>query len=520
MTSLQGRHIVQVACGEAHTLALTADGRVYAWGSNGRGQLGTGDLSPMASPTLVQTLGNLIIVQVSCGAVFSAALTERGDVWTWGANDAGQLGWEDRTDVLLPSPVEKTLGGDVRFISCGRQHITAIIADGSVLAWGGNECGQLGVPVEGDTSNPQVVKALLDIPIRQVACGATETVAMTAGRGSMYSTDPLPLEQRRLITSPTFQSTLKLVERLKSRLVSELKDVEKQLQQAMFLSQEALKSAQKRRETLHTQVKRAMGTSDRSKNQSPESELLTEQLYAAQSLENGLMTTLHETEDKVARANQVVLKEMERKPGERISEGFDQESILMNEVGEITRLSDSVLEARKACGMVGNVHRTLQTDEHFQDVSLRARLITGLFYVTSLGERLRDTSIEKLNPVYRESTSAQSLLKISNALIDQILAEAERLTKQDSADVQVELAQLLIDNARMRKRLNDYTEGILERTFEKLETYSREHARPDSKLLHSSRTFSKVEIRGIVNNMTGAGVDGRQVLPLPPECEQ
>lgn len=45
----------QVACGYAHTLALTDEGFVYSWGANSYGQLGTGNKSNQAFPTLMNT---------------------------------------------------------------------------------------------------------------------------------------------------------------------------------------------------------------------------------------------------------------------------------------------------------------------------------------------------------------------------------------------------------------------------------------------------------------------------------
>lgn len=56
----------QVACGYAHTLALTDEGLVYAWGANSYGQLGTGNKSNQALPTLINTdKERFVIVYVS-----------------------------------------------------------------------------------------------------------------------------------------------------------------------------------------------------------------------------------------------------------------------------------------------------------------------------------------------------------------------------------------------------------------------------------------------------------------------
>lgn len=56
----------QVACGYAHTLALTDEGSVYAWGANSYGQLGTGNKSNLALPTLINTdKERFVIVYIS-----------------------------------------------------------------------------------------------------------------------------------------------------------------------------------------------------------------------------------------------------------------------------------------------------------------------------------------------------------------------------------------------------------------------------------------------------------------------
>lgn len=53
LSALDGLIFLQVACGYAHTLALTDEGFVYSWGANSYGQLGTGNKSNQAVPTLI-----------------------------------------------------------------------------------------------------------------------------------------------------------------------------------------------------------------------------------------------------------------------------------------------------------------------------------------------------------------------------------------------------------------------------------------------------------------------------------
>ena len=101
--------ILSVAAGQKHSMALTSNGLVFAWGSNEMGQLGLGKkLSKkkmVATPTLVALP---LCVQLQCGNVHSAAVTDTGDVYVWGMNDVGQLGLGEvsaikRIPIQIPS---------------------------------------------------------------------------------------------------------------------------------------------------------------------------------------------------------------------------------------------------------------------------------------------------------------------------------------------------------------------------------------------------------------------------------
>jgi len=83
--------IVAIGGGELHSLALKSDGTVFAWGSNGYGQLGNGSTAP-DSNVPVQVSGLVGAVAIGGGNVHSLALKSDGTVWTWGDNSNGQLG--------------------------------------------------------------------------------------------------------------------------------------------------------------------------------------------------------------------------------------------------------------------------------------------------------------------------------------------------------------------------------------------------------------------------------------------
>ncbi|KAG9414377.1 hypothetical protein AC1031_013574 [Aphanomyces cochlioides] len=92
--ALERVHVTEVACGDAHTLFLTQDHRVYGSGSNALGQLGHELTEEKEVQELPQDLkvGEANIRQIAAGAEHSFAVTLDGDLLAWGRNDMGQLG--------------------------------------------------------------------------------------------------------------------------------------------------------------------------------------------------------------------------------------------------------------------------------------------------------------------------------------------------------------------------------------------------------------------------------------------
>ncbi|KNC55424.1 uncharacterized protein AMSG_11086 [Thecamonas trahens ATCC 50062] len=75
-----------------HALALTASGKVFSWGSGGMGRLGHGDDLPRSSPQLIKAIQKLRIVQVVAGYKASLARSATGEVFGWGSNEQCKLG--------------------------------------------------------------------------------------------------------------------------------------------------------------------------------------------------------------------------------------------------------------------------------------------------------------------------------------------------------------------------------------------------------------------------------------------
>ena len=112
--------VAQCAAGAAHTVLLTADGRVLTLGDGARGRLGHGEDAPgggfrsSSTPRRVAGLDGLRVVRVACGARHTLCVTDSGLAYVWGANEAGQLGQGDRRDRAAPARArhEEWNGGD------------------------------------------------------------------------------------------------------------------------------------------------------------------------------------------------------------------------------------------------------------------------------------------------------------------------------------------------------------------------------------------------------------------------
>ncbi|MEK6749011.1 MAG: hypothetical protein AABY83_07365 [Pseudomonadota bacterium] len=133
-----------VVNGVTHALAYTLDGKLYSWGDNAAGQLGDGSLSGYNAAQ--QVFGFKIrVAGVAAGASFSLARMSDGTVQAFGANNLGQLGDASTQARAEPGVVGGGSLGSVVAISAGWSHALALLDNTSVMAWGANDKGQLGV---------------------------------------------------------------------------------------------------------------------------------------------------------------------------------------------------------------------------------------------------------------------------------------------------------------------------------------------------------------------------------------
>jgi alpha-tubulin suppressor-like RCC1 family protein len=139
-----------LAAGGGHSVAVLDDGTVLSWGDNDRGQLGDGTTNHRPSPGRVP--GLTAVAAAACAYHHTLALTGEGKVWAFGINDRGQIGDGTTTHRYSPVPVSgltavravSAAGGGGEADPGNYGHSLALLADGTVLAWGCNDHGQIG----------------------------------------------------------------------------------------------------------------------------------------------------------------------------------------------------------------------------------------------------------------------------------------------------------------------------------------------------------------------------------------
>ncbi|KAK9884642.1 hypothetical protein WA026_007479 [Henosepilachna vigintioctopunctata] len=170
-----------VACGSSHTLVVSKDGKsVWSFGSGENGKLGHGEIAKVFRPKLIEALQGLTIQKVCAGTSFSIALTAAGQVYAWGSGAILGIGSADAI-CLQPMLIEDLATRRIIDLAVGDTHCLALTDDCEVYSWGSNSMGQCG---QGHASTPisRPVKIIgLDgIKIRQISAGTSHSIAWTS----------------------------------------------------------------------------------------------------------------------------------------------------------------------------------------------------------------------------------------------------------------------------------------------------------------------------------------------------
>ena len=130
-----GGRVVLMAAGVLHTVALTEGGVLWVWGRGSGGQLGLGDTNNRLVPTRLgagEVFGGSLVRVAACGGFHTLAVTTNGVVWAWGEGRFGRLGLNDEQDRLTPTCVDpECFAGRVATVAAGAWHSAAVTEGGA-----------------------------------------------------------------------------------------------------------------------------------------------------------------------------------------------------------------------------------------------------------------------------------------------------------------------------------------------------------------------------------------------------
>lgn len=202
MSSLEPRsfglkNIKFIGSGEFHSFAITTDGKVLSWGLNQYGQCGIDmnieDGAVVNKPTEIKTLKDKNIIFITGGEHHSVAISENGDIYTFGRYDMKEIGIEkDKLPIddcivdahnnvrSLPVPTKLTTLPPIKSVSCGSHHTLAITKSGVVYSWGFADTYALGLGnLDDDVAKPTRIDntATRDHQIEIVGAGGQFSVS-------------------------------------------------------------------------------------------------------------------------------------------------------------------------------------------------------------------------------------------------------------------------------------------------------------------------------------------------------
>ncbi|RLN80566.1 hypothetical protein BBJ28_00000166 [Nothophytophthora sp. Chile5] len=140
--------VVKVACGWDHSLAVSASGRVYTWGSGTNGKLGHGDEENCDIPTLVRSMEGERVKEAKAGCEHTVLLTHDHELWTCGQGDSGRLGHGDNQTRKCPTKVELFAQGGLKpvAIAVGDKYNLVLVDDGDGQCENDGQSERLAIP--------------------------------------------------------------------------------------------------------------------------------------------------------------------------------------------------------------------------------------------------------------------------------------------------------------------------------------------------------------------------------------
>lgn len=170
------QNIKSISAGESHSICLNSEGQAYGFGCTESGQLGLGLDSPIALPTLIPIEDQ--IIEIQSGKSHTLFRTVNGEVYSTGSGSSAQLGYIGEIQ-STPRKISSLKGVNIQKIICGWFHNLAISDQGEIFSWGLGIYGQLSIGVESNMIHPTIIKDLGDVKIKLASAGLYHTIVVT-----------------------------------------------------------------------------------------------------------------------------------------------------------------------------------------------------------------------------------------------------------------------------------------------------------------------------------------------------
>ena len=185
-------NFISIVWGYHHSAGITIEGELYTWGRGVFGQLGHGNNQSTSNPQLVSGLSKYRISQVACGWQHSMALTDEGQVFSWGYGEDGQLGHGTCDDSFSPKLISKLKSRIVSQIAWGHSHSGAV-SNGDLFMWGSNPDSRLMIEKSDNILEPsltlmsQLKQENSDLfSVKHVSLGVTHSAVITSS-GELFT---------------------------------------------------------------------------------------------------------------------------------------------------------------------------------------------------------------------------------------------------------------------------------------------------------------------------------------------
>ncbi|GMF58364.1 unnamed protein product [Phytophthora fragariaefolia] len=189
------QHVISVACGQYHTMVVTAAGKTFAFGKNDYGQLGVDSMENQLVPVQVRAgLERQECLEIRCGYYHTIVLCSGAHLFGFGRNDYGQLGLgrsnaSSTANLQLQQQrfsyarlIEELEGKDIVRFACGCYHTIAVSDNGVMYVFGRNNHGQLGTGDTNERVYPFPVDDFVGKRVALVVAGFYHTVVLTGGK--------------------------------------------------------------------------------------------------------------------------------------------------------------------------------------------------------------------------------------------------------------------------------------------------------------------------------------------------